>query len=125
MWASYFGNAARNSETGPLVSSLGTSPSRATSASSTVMPISRARMTTLRATSVPDKSSRGSGSVYPSSRACVTNDENDRLPSKLLKRYESVPERIPSISTISSPVCTRSRNVWMIGSAAPTVVSYR
>ena len=26
---------------------------------------SRARMTTLRATSVPDRSSRGSGSVYP------------------------------------------------------------
>ena len=61
------------------------------------IPISRARITTLRPTSIPDRSSLGSGSVYPLACASLTISENGRLPSKLLNRYERVPERMPSM----------------------------
>mmetsp|Transcript_15652 Transcript_15652/g.27031 ORF Transcript_15652/g.27031 Transcript_15652/m.27031 type:complete len:212 (-) Transcript_15652:1518-2153(-) len=88
-------------------------------------------MHTLRATSVPDKSSRASGSVYPFAFASRTMSENlgrgpeDGAPGEnTLKMYERVPERTPSMRCTLSPFSTRSRSVPITGSAAPTVHSF-
>ena len=62
-----------NASTDPPASKpAGRNGSIFTSFSSTGSPASRARMTSLRATSRPDRSSRGSGSVKPRSRASAT-----------------------------------------------------
>ena len=52
-------------------------------------------------------------------------EENDSLPSKTLNRYASVPDKIPSICAMSSPVPRKSRSVWITGNPAPTVASYK
>ena len=114
-----------NSSTLHFSSAFGTSPSTCTSAISRVSPISRPRMMSLRATSIPDRSSRGSGSVYPLVLAAPTMEEKLSRPSKTLNRYASVPEKIPSMRVISSPVSRKSRSVWMMGNPAPTVASYK
>jgi hypothetical protein len=75
-----------NSSGGQVDSCGGISPSSATSASSSRIPISRARITSLRATSMPDRSSRGSGSVNPFALASRTIAENGWLPSQTLNR---------------------------------------
>ena len=100
------------------------SDSTGTSSRSTSTPQARARIVTLRATSVPDRSSRGSGSVKPFSFASAITSENFIPGLYVLKRYESVPEKMPSIVFTLSPVPTRSvRSTLRIGSPAPTVVS--
>lgn len=43
----------------------------------------------------------------------------------VLKMYDSVPDRMPSILMISSPVSIRPRSVDSTGRPAPTVASYR
>lgn len=57
---------------------------------------------TLRATSIPARSSRGSGSVNPASFASVTISEKAFPGAKLLKIYESVPLKMPSTCKIRS-----------------------
>mmetsp|Transcript_23921 Transcript_23921/g.74815 ORF Transcript_23921/g.74815 Transcript_23921/m.74815 type:complete len:211 (+) Transcript_23921:205-837(+) len=106
-------------------SGSGTRLSTGTSSSSSMRPASRASVTTLRATSVPERSSRGSGSVNPSSLACLTMSEKLSPGWKVLKMYESVPEKIPSILTILSPAVLIERSVLMIGSPAPTLASLK
>ena len=54
-------------------------------------------MVTLRATSMPAKSSRGSGSVNPASLASVTMSEKFLSGARLLKIYDNVPLKMPSI----------------------------
>lgn len=44
---------------------------------------------------------------------------------KTLKRYERVPEKIPSILTILSPVATKFFKVSRTGKPAPTVDSWK
>ena len=66
------------------------------SASSSSRPVSsRARISSLRATSTPDKSSRGSGSVYPISRAIAVAAEKLTPSSSLPKINDREPDRIP------------------------------
>eukprot|EP00162_Nutomonas_longa_P014206 comp21867_c0_seq1/m.49521 comp21867_c0_seq1/g.49521 ORF comp21867_c0_seq1/g.49521 comp21867_c0_seq1/m.49521 type:complete len:506 (-) comp21867_c0_seq1:803-2320(-) len=92
-------------------------------------PQMRARITTLRAMSVPFRSSRGSGSVYPRRLASATTAEKDtgaapaRAGLNWLNRKDRVPEKMPSILWMRSPVSIRSRSVLRMGSPAPTVAS--
>ena len=84
--SSYSGSAAMNASTDSVSRrGSGTRDCTGMSSSSRSKPHSRARMTTLRATSVPLRSSRGSGSVYPSSFAVLTTSENARPSPKVLK----------------------------------------
>ena len=86
MAASDSGRRRMNSSTLHSVNCLGTSPSTRTSDISNPKPISRAKIMSFLATSMPDKSSRGSGSVKPFALAVLTIEEKASLPSKTLKR---------------------------------------
>lgn len=96
-------------------------------------PATRAKMTSLRATSRPERSSRGSGSVYPRDLAwatCSLHVEPGMLPAetfsgmKLLNRKLRLPLITPSIFLTRSPVAMSSLSVDMIGMPAPTEDSW-
>eukprot|EP00900_Chrysochromulina_parva_P019130 jgi/Chrpa1/27218/Chrysochromulina_OHIO_Genome00010383-RA len=89
------------------------------------MPNIRARMSALRATSTPPRSSRGSGSVYPSSLALLTTSENGRPSCKPDITYPSVPEKEPEMRETGSAAPTTRPSAAITGSPAPTVASYR
>ena len=80
-------------------------------------------MSAFRATSRPERSSRGCGSVYPRSRAVRTASESGVPAIASWQRNPSVPERLPSMRSTTSPVATRFFSVSMTGRPAPTVVS--
>src|SRR5207237_878924 len=106
-----------NSSIGPYASSAGTRLSTRTSLSSRSSPISRPRMMSLRATSCPERSSRGSGSVKPRARASRTICEKLVAPSYTLKRYASVPENLPSTRLVG-------RRVALLVGGAPAPESH-
>ncbi len=92
---------------------------------STFRPVNRARMVSFLATSMPFRSSLGSGSVKPASLAFATiwlqlRGTSSSTGEKVLKRYDIVPEKTPSILVTLSPVTTRSFNVDITGRPAPT-----
>jgi len=68
--------------------------------------------------------------VYPLSFACFTTCENFWGFASVsegeneLNKNDKVPDKIPSIWIISSPVSNKSTNVEIIGSPAPTVDSW-
>ena len=97
-----------------------------TSAEIDLAPISRARMTSLRATSMPERSSRGSGSVYPRPLASRTTVGECRAWRRSDgTRTTACPRARPRCGCTRSPVRIRSRSVVITGSPAPTVASYK
>ncbi|MNL56814.1 hypothetical protein D3C87_1803340 [compost metagenome] len=87
------------------------------------MPASRARIKSLRATSMPLRSSRGSGSVKPLPRAILVASEKAIPSSSLPKIKESDPDRTPSKARSLSPALMRFCRFSMTGRPAPTLVS--
>ena len=85
-----------------LAQETGTRFSSSISAESSSKPASRARMSSLRRTSWPERSSRGSGSVRPCCHASSTSSEKGRLPSYCWNSQERVPEKMPE-----TPECDR------------------
>ena len=71
------------------------------------MPASRARINNLRATSCPERSSRGSGSVKPFSRASAVTSERESPSSNLPKIKEREPDKMPSKYSSSSPAASK------------------
>ena len=80
-------------------------------------------MTSLRMTSLPERSMRGSGSEKPCSRAMRTVSLNGMSADRVLKMKLSVPLRTASSLRMRSPELHRSLIVLMIGRPAPTLVS--
>ncbi|MNE56195.1 hypothetical protein D3C80_1510870 [compost metagenome] len=112
--------------TSPLTSKPGGSAcSTSTSDNSSAMPDSRARISSLRATSMPFRSSRGSGSVKPLPRAMPVASEKAIPSSNLPKMKEREPDRTPSKARSLSPALIRFCRFSMTGRPAPTLVSYR
>ena len=109
----------------PSEKPFGNTPSTSTSESSSSSPASRAKISNLRATSCPDKSSRGSGSVKPFSRASAVTSERESPSSNLPKINESEPDKIPSKYSSSSPAANKFCKFSITGKPAPTLVSYR
>mmetsp|Transcript_57167 Transcript_57167/g.185136 ORF Transcript_57167/g.185136 Transcript_57167/m.185136 type:complete len:231 (-) Transcript_57167:332-1024(-) len=95
------------------------------SPSSSFKPHSRARIVTLRPTSVPLRSSLGSGSVKPLFLASFTTSEYFMPGFHVLKMYERVPLKMPSTFVTSSPAFSSVCSGPTIGNPAPTVASYR
>jgi len=68
----------------------------------------RAKINSFRCTSRPDKSSRGSGSVIPCESASKSSTEKSVEPSYVSNSHDKVPEKIPAIAVISSPLLFKS-----------------
>mmetsp|Transcript_14474 Transcript_14474/g.25944 ORF Transcript_14474/g.25944 Transcript_14474/m.25944 type:complete len:275 (-) Transcript_14474:168-992(-) len=83
----------------------------------------RPRIMAFRATSVPDKSSRGSGSVKPSDLASATISLNLPPSSSALRIKPRVPLSWPSTFTSSSPESKSLSAVHITGRPAPQVAS--
>ncbi|CSB39768.1 Uncharacterised protein [Vibrio cholerae] len=114
-----------NSSTLPEASKpAGSACSTSTSLSSNSYPASRAKISNLRATSIPERSSRGSGSVKPFSLASCVAWLKVMPSSNLPKIKEREPERIPLNFSSSSPAAIRFCKFSITGRPAPTVVSY-
>mmetsp|Transcript_19121 Transcript_19121/g.47559 ORF Transcript_19121/g.47559 Transcript_19121/m.47559 type:complete len:210 (-) Transcript_19121:2185-2814(-) len=104
-------------------SSSGRKDSTSTSSSSISISICRARITILRATSSPVRSSLISFSVKPFSMAEPRASENEVSSLRRLSTYAKVPLTDPRILWTSSPVSMRSRRVVRMGRADPTLLS--
>mmetsp|Transcript_5046 Transcript_5046/g.20241 ORF Transcript_5046/g.20241 Transcript_5046/m.20241 type:complete len:255 (+) Transcript_5046:1300-2064(+) len=106
-------------------SAAGTSDATETSSRLMFIPLSRAAITTFRATSRPLRSSRGSGSVYPASFAASTTVEKGVVfGSQVLNRNDIVPLKMPCTTRTSSPLARSVRSVDTMGKPAPMVPSY-
>mmetsp|Transcript_4917 Transcript_4917/g.17174 ORF Transcript_4917/g.17174 Transcript_4917/m.17174 type:complete len:318 (-) Transcript_4917:202-1155(-) len=99
--------------------------STATSDISSLAPVALARMSALRATSVPPRSSLGSGSVYPASFASLTTSLKVLPASRPLMTKPSVPLKAPATRLMASPARTSLRTAAFTGVPAPTVLSTR
>ena len=120
------GNTAKNSSLFMLSENpFGNTPSTSMSSNSSSKPISRAKINNLRATSAPDKSSRGSGSVKPFSFASKVASERLKPSSNWPKMKEREPDKIPSNFSTSSPAASKFCKFSITGKPAPTFVSYK
>ena len=82
----------------------------------------RARMTSLRTTSLRPRSSLGSGSEIPLCRASSTAELNRRPRCSSSIRKVRVPDSVPSREVTVSPLRASSAMLRTIGRPAPTVV---
>ena len=126
--ASWSRKRQRKSSTDPSRSSSGTSPSNSTSARSIRKPISRARITTLRATSTPDRSSVRTWARKASGSKAAPDDSSSRQRSRPIARPSSaIRARVATArtrrSTFRSARISSTRRASRSSSADPTTLA--